>query len=83
MADLELACRVVFGQQSETFDPAPIAYRDVKISDKLRFGYYVNGMYLPLHLFPIFYRCAQQSADGLRSDRWLRKELASSPKSSP
>ena len=43
VADLELACRVVFGKKSEAFDPAPIAYRDVKIPEKLRFGYYVNG----------------------------------------
>lgn len=44
--DLELACRVVFGQQSEVLDAVPIAYRDVKLPGKLKFGYYVDGVLL-------------------------------------
>ncbi|EKM49959.1 uncharacterized protein PHACADRAFT_264416 [Phanerochaete carnosa HHB-10118-sp] len=42
VADIELACRVGFGQQSENYDPAPIPYRDIKLREKLKFGYYVN-----------------------------------------
>lgn len=43
-----MACRVVFGQHIEAFDPAPIAYRDVKVAEKLRFGYYVDGTHYPI-----------------------------------
>lgn len=43
VADMELACRVVFGRPSADYDPAPLAYRDVKLPTKLRFGYYKSG----------------------------------------
>ena len=42
--DIELACRVAFGQESA--DTAPIPYREVTLPQKLRFGYYVSGALL-------------------------------------
>lgn len=41
--DLELACRVVFGQPSENYDPPPLPFRTVLLPKKLRFGYYISG----------------------------------------
>ena len=41
--DVELASRIVFGQESENYDPAPIPYRDVTLPQKLKFGYYIEG----------------------------------------
>lgn len=41
--DVELASRIVFGKDSENYDPAPIPYRDVTLPEKLKFGYYVEG----------------------------------------
>ncbi|EKM61689.1 uncharacterized protein PHACADRAFT_135578 [Phanerochaete carnosa HHB-10118-sp] len=46
VADIELACRVGFGQQSENYDPAPILYRDIELPEKLKFGYYVNDGFI-------------------------------------
>ena len=43
VADIELGCRVVFGQESPDYDPVPIPYRDISLPPKLKFGYYVNG----------------------------------------
>ena len=45
VADLERMARVLFGERSgrEDYFPAPVPYRDVTISEKLRFGYYLNG----------------------------------------
>ena len=41
--DLQLAARVVFGKQGTEHDPAPLAYRDVALPERLRFGYYLSG----------------------------------------
>ncbi|KAJ7694086.1 amidase signature domain-containing protein [Mycena rosella] len=38
--DLDLFCRVVFGVQARSPDLAPISYREHKLPEKLRFGYY-------------------------------------------
>jgi len=45
VADLERMARVLFGERggSQDYFPAPIAYRDVTLPEKLRFGYYLNG----------------------------------------
>ena len=48
MADIELSCRVVFGQASENGDVPPVPYRDVKLPQRLRFGYYTFGK-IPAH----------------------------------
>ncbi|KAI0923915.1 hypothetical protein AcV5_009322 [Taiwanofungus camphoratus] len=44
--DVELACRVVFGQQGPDYGSAPLPYREVKIPDKLRFGYYISDRFV-------------------------------------
>ncbi|KAJ7105750.1 amidase [Mycena crocata] len=38
--DLEIFCRVTFGVQRRSHDLAPILYRQPKLPEKLRFGYY-------------------------------------------
>ena len=43
VSDLEIACRLTFGQRGLNYDPAPIPYKDVKLPAKLRFGYYATG----------------------------------------
>ena len=45
VADLERMARVLFGAREggHAYFPAPIPYRDVKLPEKLRFGYYLNG----------------------------------------
>ena len=45
VADLERMARVLFGARegSHAYFPAPNPYRDVKLPEKLRFGYYLNG----------------------------------------
>jgi hypothetical protein len=45
VSDIELGCRLVFGQQSLDYDPAPIPYRGVTLPTKLKFGYYLNGVF--------------------------------------
>ncbi|KAJ7646871.1 amidase [Roridomyces roridus] len=42
MDDLELACRVSFGAQGSLKDNPPVPFREVKIPEKLRFGYYTS-----------------------------------------
>ncbi len=41
--DIELAARLVFGVQGKERDPAPLPYRDVRLPERLRFGYYLSG----------------------------------------
>ena len=45
VADLERMARVLFGvrEGGQSYFPSPIPYRDVKLPEKLRFGYYLNG----------------------------------------
>ena len=45
VADLERMARVLFGAREggHAYFPSPIPYRDVKLPEKLRFGYYLNG----------------------------------------
>ena len=45
VSDLERMSRVLFGARDgeDSYFPAPIPYRDVKLPEKLRFGYYLNG----------------------------------------
>jgi len=45
VADLELACRLVFGQ-GRPKDVTPLPYRDVKLPEKLQIGYYVSDGYV-------------------------------------
>ena len=44
--DVELAARVVVGQQGVGYHPAPVPYREVQLPSKLKFGYYTSGNYL-------------------------------------
>ncbi|KAJ7180615.1 amidase [Mycena filopes] len=41
--DLELFCRVTFGIPGRSLGLAPILYREPKLPEKLRFGYYAGG----------------------------------------
>lgn len=45
VSDLERMSRVLFGSRDgeDSYFPTPIPYRDVKLPEKLRFGYYLNG----------------------------------------
>lgn len=45
VADLERMARVLFGAREggHAYFPSPVPYRDVKLPEKLRFGYYLNG----------------------------------------
>jgi Asp-tRNA(Asn)/Glu-tRNA(Gln) amidotransferase A subunit family amidase len=45
VADLERMSRILFGARDgeDSYFPTPIPYRDVKLPEKLRFGYYLNG----------------------------------------
>ena len=45
VTDIELGSRVVFGRSGANYDPVPLPYRDVKLPDKLGFGYYASGKY--------------------------------------
>lgn len=40
--DLELVCRVVFGQEGRLQMPPPLTYRDVHLPAKLKLGYYTS-----------------------------------------
>lgn len=42
VGDVELACRVIFGQEGRLQMPPPLPYRDVELPEKLRFGYYTS-----------------------------------------
>lgn len=44
VADLERMSRILFGARDgeDSYFPTPIPYRDVKLPEKLRFGYYLN-----------------------------------------
>ncbi|KAH9057420.1 amidase [Lactarius vividus] len=44
VADLERMARVLFGARGggHAYFPSPLPYRDVKLPEKLRFGYYLN-----------------------------------------
>ncbi|KAI9440853.1 amidase [Lactarius indigo] len=46
VADLERMARVLFGarEAGHAYFPSPIPYRDVKLPEKLRFGYYLNDV---------------------------------------
>ncbi len=51
VADLERMARILFGERSggkQDYFPAPIPYRDVTLPKTLRFGYYLNGTYVPV-----------------------------------
>lgn len=51
VADLERMARVLFGERGSghAYFPAPVPYRDVTLPEKLRFGYYLNGVSVPPH----------------------------------
>ena len=60
--DIELAARLVFGVQGREYDPAPLPYRDVRLPEKLRVGYYLSGTSPPSLLFLFLYFDASPSA---------------------
>ncbi|KAI0343231.1 amidase [Trametopsis cervina] len=64
VADLELACRVVMGKATEDYEIAPIPYRDVKLPDRLTFGYYVSDPYV--RSSPACQRAVYETVEALR-----------------
>lgn len=49
VADIELAARLTFGRGHNDLNLVPVPYRDVKLPEKLRLGYYSSGI---LHTCP-------------------------------
>jgi amidase len=41
--DVELVCRISFGQQGVNRETPPLPYRDIQLPAKLKFGYYTSG----------------------------------------
>ncbi|TFK94168.1 amidase signature enzyme [Polyporus arcularius HHB13444] len=62
--DLEVAARVVFGKQGTEDAPAPLAYRDVVLPEKLKFGYYLSDGYIKPS--PANQRAVLEAVDALR-----------------
>ena len=61
--DIELASRVVFGR-SANYSSVPVPYREVKLEQKLKFGYYFNdGM---ARITPACYRAVSETVEALR-----------------
>ncbi|KAH7920402.1 amidase signature enzyme [Leucogyrophana mollusca] len=44
VGDCELFCRTIFGRQDDVHHNVPIPYREVKLPEKLRFGYYTSDL---------------------------------------
>ncbi|OCH93682.1 amidase signature enzyme [Obba rivulosa] len=65
--DLELACRLMFGVRDKVaFNPAPIPFREVKLPQKLRFGYYLSdGLIKPS---PACQRAVRETIEALRRE---------------
>ncbi|KAI0927448.1 hypothetical protein AcV5_007990 [Taiwanofungus camphoratus] len=62
--DIELACRLVFGKTIEDSILAPVPYREVKLPDKLRLGYYVSDNFVKAS--PACQRAVHETIDALR-----------------
>ena len=61
--DIEIASRVVFGK-SPNYSSAPVPYREVKLGQKLKFGYYFNdGM---ARTTPACHRAVSETVEALR-----------------
>jgi len=61
--DIEIASRVVFGK-STNYSSAPVPYREVKLGQKLKFGYYFNdGM---ARATPACCRAVSETVEALR-----------------
>ena len=61
--DIEIASRVVFGK-SANYSSAPVPYREVKLGQKLKFGYYFNdGM---ARITPACRRAVSETVEALR-----------------
>ena len=61
--DIEIASRVIFGK-SANYSSAPVPYREVKLGEKLKFGYYFNdGM---ARVTPACSRAVSETVEVLR-----------------
>jgi len=61
--DIEIASRAVFGK-SPNYSSAPVPYREVKLEQKLKFGYYFNdGM---ARVTPACHRAVSETVEALR-----------------
>ncbi|KAF8260713.1 amidase signature domain-containing protein [Lactarius quietus] len=67
VADLERMARVLFGAHGggHAYFPTPIPYRDVKLPEKLRFGYYLNDT--SVKGSPACHRAVLESVQALRA----------------
>lgn len=61
--DIELASRVVFGR-STNGSSVPVPYREVKLKQKLKFGYYFN--YGMARITPPCHRAVSETVEALR-----------------
>jgi len=64
IADLEIACKTMFGEQSNENDIAPVLYRDVVLPEKLRIGYYTSDCYIKAS--PACKRAVLETVEALR-----------------
>lgn len=74
--DIEIACRAVFGK-SANYSSAPVQYREVKLGEKLKFGYYLDdGM---ARITPACSRAVLETVEALRKQghECVEFELAS------
>ncbi|KAM5532354.1 hypothetical protein V8D89_013948 [Ganoderma adspersum] len=62
--DIELAARLVFGVQGRERDPAPLPYRDVRLPERLRVGYYLSDGYVKAS--PANQRAVLEAVEALR-----------------
>ncbi|KAJ7180614.1 amidase [Mycena filopes] len=62
--DLDLFCRVTFGIPGRSVGFAPILYREPKLPEKLRFGYYADNY---VKASPANKRAVMETVDALRS----------------
>nr|VWO94634.1 Calmodulin (CaM) [Ganoderma boninense] len=62
--DIELAARLVFGVQGRECDPAPLRYRDIRLPEKLRVGYYLSDGYVKAS--PANRRAVLEAVEALR-----------------
>lgn len=51
---MELVSRLIIGVQGSDQNTAPLPYRETKLPEKLRFGYYTSGSFIVLSELRVF-----------------------------
>lgn len=73
VGDLELACRAVFGAGGTADLAPPLPYRDVKLPEKLKFGYYTTDLLVKAS--PACKRAVMETVEALRREGHECKEF--------